>query len=355
MWGWLEGSAVQVQVALWQWAGWFSYGVAQVHLNQQLVWQKSWLLGKCCSVQDGIAATLGSEAPEGAEEMRLAGCQLWAEALLVLSTVSVCHANIQAVCLNSLLWASVHALSCWCDGERGPWSHIHKCHLGGDTGVILMQFSDVAGQFMPHREKKIVVQIWFSCCAWEKVVKDSLRWQCCVTVSCHSVSKRGLSVLFRTPQQITVVLAQVLAAWKTGEWSDAFCVLEALLALRSGLMVINTGAPERMGGKEEEEDEGNVYLSLPPTQGMAELLHNTTGNHLRNKISCSSCGRDGVPHQDECVSPWGGLCVEWGKPRARGAVGVWASLLNCGWDGCCFYTWTANQGSWVPPASAFQE
>lgn len=53
-------------------------------------------------------------------------------------------------------------------------------------------------------------------------------------------------------------------------------------------MVINTGAPERMGGKEEEEDEGNVYLSLPPTRGMAELLHNTTGNHLRSKISCST-------------------------------------------------------------------
>lgn len=256
--------------------------------SQQLVWQKSWLLGKCCSVQDGIAATLGSEAPEGAEEMRLAGCQLWAEALLVLSTASVCHENIQAVCLNSLLWASVHAQSCWCDGERGPWSHIRKCHLGGDTGVVLVQFSDVAGQFMPHREKKTVVQIWFSCCAWEKVVKDSLRWQCCVTVSCHSVSKRGLSVPFRTPQQTTVVLAQVLAVWKTGEWSNAFCVLEALLTLRSGLMVINTGAPERMGGKEEEEDEGNVYLSLPPTRGMAELLHNTTGNHLRSKISCST-------------------------------------------------------------------
>lgn len=67
--------------------------------------------------------------------MRLAGCQLWAEALLMLSTGSVCHENIQAVCLNSLLWASVRAQSWQRDGERGPWSNGRKCHLGGDTGM----------------------------------------------------------------------------------------------------------------------------------------------------------------------------------------------------------------------------
>lgn len=37
--------------------------------------------------------------------------------------------------------------------------------------------------------------------------------------------------------------------------------------------------------------QSNVYLSSPPTQGMAGLLHNTTGNHLRNKISSSMDGK----------------------------------------------------------------
>lgn len=33
-----------------------------------------------------------------------------------------------------------------------------------------------------------------------------------------------------------------------------------------------------MGGKEEEDEglQSNVYLSSPPTQDMAELLHNAT-------------------------------------------------------------------------------
>lgn len=37
--------------------------------------------------------------------------------------------------------------------------------------------------------------------------------------------------------------------------------------------------------------QSSVYLSLPPTQGMAELLHNTTGKHLRNKISPAREGK----------------------------------------------------------------
>lgn len=48
-----------------------------------------------------------------------------------------------------------------------------------------------------------------------------------------------------------------------------------------------------MGGKEEEDEglQSNVYLSSPPTQDMAELLHNATGNHLRNKVSSSTEGK----------------------------------------------------------------
>lgn len=150
--------------------------------------------------------------------MRLAGCQLWAEALLMLSTVSVCHENIQALCLNSLLGASVHAQSWQCDGgKEGVGATFVNVIWEGTLEWPLMQFSDLAGQFMPRREKKTAGQILFNCCAWEKVVKDSLRWQCCATVSCHCINKRGLWVLLRTWQQTTVVLAQVLAARKTGE------------------------------------------------------------------------------------------------------------------------------------------
>lgn len=110
--------------------------------------------------------------------MRLAGCQLWAEALLMLSTVSVCHENIQALCLNSLLGASVHAQSWQCDGgKEGVGATFVNVIWEGTLEWPLMQFSDLAGQFMPRREKKTAGQILFNCCAWEKVAE--------MTVLCH--------------------------------------------------------------------------------------------------------------------------------------------------------------------------
>lgn len=54
-------------------------------------------------------------------------------------------------------------------------------------------------------------------------------------------------------------------------------------------MVISTGAPGRMCGK-EEEDEEQCISELTPTQDMAELLHNTTGSHLENQIPSSREG-----------------------------------------------------------------
>lgn len=193
---------------------------------------------------------------------------------------------------------------------------------------------------MPHREKKSAVQILFNCCAWEKVIKDSLRWQCCVTVSCHGVSERGLSVLLRPPQQTTVVLAQVLAAWKTGEWSNAFCDLEALLDQRSGLVVINTGAPERMCGKEEEACRA-MYIRARHL--LRTWLHNTIGSHLRNKISSSTDGKGWCfVWWRVCVSLRWFMCATRQTHSQRGCGSLCWTAVNCGWHGCCLSTWTAD-------------
>lgn len=224
-----------------------------------------------------------------------------------LPAVSVCS------CTELVVWWGI-----W------PWSHIRKCHLGGDTGVTPDGVFWCGWSVYAAQRKENCCADFIQCLCLRKASKGLAE----MAVLCHCQLSwckwRGLSVLLRTPQQTSVVLAQVLAAQKTGEWSNAFCVLEAWLAYRSGLMVINTGAPERKWvGKRRRMKAGclqsNVYLSLPPTQGMAELLHNTTGKHLRNKIPS---GREGKVfcRRRLCVS------LKWFMSH-RGAVGACARLL----------------------------
>lgn len=97
-------------------------------------------------------------------------------------------------------------------------------------------------------------------------------------------------------------------------------------------MVIHSGAPERTGGKEEEEDEGwlacrAMYIwachLLRAWQGCCITAQGITWG-TRSRLARK--GRDGVLHNDDCASPWGGFCVVRANPRPEG---LWEPVPGC--------------------------